>query len=77
MGINGRNIWKTDLNATLDWLEPLAERLGERLWIAPSCSLLHVPVGAWPARRSSTRVKNKLAFALQARRTARARQGAA
>jgi 5-methyltetrahydropteroyltriglutamate--homocysteine methyltransferase len=42
--INGRNIWKTDLNAVLDWLEPLAERLGERLWIAPSCSLLHVPV---------------------------------
>jgi 5-methyltetrahydropteroyltriglutamate--homocysteine methyltransferase len=42
--INGRNIWKTDLNAVLDWLEPLAARLGERLWMAPSCSLLHVPV---------------------------------
>ncbi len=42
--ISGRNIWKTDLSATLDWLEPLAERLGERLWLAPSCSLLHVPV---------------------------------
>ena len=22
--INGRNIWKTDLTAVLDWLEPLA-----------------------------------------------------
>jgi len=33
--INGRNIWKTDLNAVLDWIEPIAERLGERLWIAP------------------------------------------
>ncbi len=42
--INGRNIWKTDLNAVLDWLEPLAQRLGSRLWLAPSCSLLHVPV---------------------------------
>ncbi|MBE0595154.1 MAG: 5-methyltetrahydropteroyltriglutamate--homocysteine S-methyltransferase, partial [Gemmatimonadales bacterium] len=42
--INGRNIWKTDLGAALDWLEPLAGRLGDRLWIAPSCSLLHVPV---------------------------------
>jgi 5-methyltetrahydropteroyltriglutamate--homocysteine methyltransferase len=42
--VNGRNIWKTDLHAVLDWLEPLAQRLGERLWLAPSCSLLHVPV---------------------------------
>ena len=42
--INGRNIWKTDLTTTLDWLEPLHERLQERLWLSPSCSLLHVPV---------------------------------
>ncbi|RYE76843.1 MAG: 5-methyltetrahydropteroyltriglutamate--homocysteine S-methyltransferase, partial [Oxalobacteraceae bacterium] len=42
--INGRNIWNTDLAAVLGWIEPLAGRLGERLWLAPSCSLLHVPV---------------------------------
>ena len=42
--INGRNIWKTDLTAVLDWVEPIAAKLGDRLWIAPSCSLLHVPV---------------------------------
>ncbi len=42
--VNGPNIWKTDLPATLDWLEPLTQTLGGRLWIAPSCSLLHVPV---------------------------------
>jgi len=42
--INGRNIWKTDLTAVLDWVEPIAKQLGDRLWIAPSCSLLHVPV---------------------------------
>lgn len=40
----GRNIWKTDLNAVLDWLEPIQAQLGARLWIAPSCSLLHVPL---------------------------------
>jgi len=34
--INGRNIWKTDLTAVLDWVEPLAQRLGDRLWVAPS-----------------------------------------
>ena len=27
----------------LDVLEPLKAKLGERLWIAPSCSLLHTP----------------------------------
>lgn len=63
--INGRNIWKTDLNATLDWLEPLAARLGERLWIAPSCSLLHVPVDLRSEPQLDAEVASWLAFALQ------------
>ncbi len=63
--INGRNIWKTDLNATLDWLEPLAERLGDRLWIAPSCSLLHVPVDLASEQKLYAEIKSWLAFALQ------------
>ncbi|WP_225783079.1 5-methyltetrahydropteroyltriglutamate--homocysteine S-methyltransferase [Xenophilus sp. Marseille-Q4582] len=63
--INGRNIWKTDLNAVLDWLEPIAERLGERLWIAPSCSLLHVPVDLASEQKLDAEVKSWLAFALQ------------
>jgi len=63
--INGRNIWRTDLNAVLDWLEPLAERLGERLWIAPSCSLLHVPVDLNSEQKLDADIKSWLAFALQ------------
>ncbi len=63
--INGRNIWKTDLVAVLDWLEPLAQRLGDRLWIAPSCSLLHVPVDLESERQLDAEVKSWLAFALQ------------
>ncbi|KPU97371.1 5-methyltetrahydropteroyltriglutamate--homocysteine methyltransferase [Variovorax paradoxus] len=63
--INGRNIWKTDLAAVLDWLEPLAERLGDRLWIAPSCSLLHVPVDLASEQKLDTELKSWLAFALQ------------
>ena len=63
--INGRNIWKTDLNAVLDWLEPLAKRWGEQLWIAPSCSLLHVPVDLESEQKLDTQVKSWLAFALQ------------
>jgi 5-methyltetrahydropteroyltriglutamate--homocysteine methyltransferase len=63
--INGRNIWKTDLNGVLDWLEPVARRLGERLWIAPSCSLLHVPVDLESEQKLDAEVRSWLAFALQ------------
>jgi len=63
--VNGRNIWKTDLTAVLDWLEPLAARLGERLWIAPSCSLLHVPVDLDSEQRLDREIASWLAFARQ------------
>ena len=63
--INGRNIWKTDLNATLQWLTPLATARGERLWIAPSCSLLHVPVDLASEQTLDTEIASWLAFALQ------------
>lgn len=63
--IDGRNVWKTDLAAVLDWLEPVAERLGERLWIAPSCSLLHVPVDLASEQELDGDVRSWLAFALQ------------
>ena len=63
--INGRNIWKTDLNGVLDWLEPVARQLGDRLWIAPSCSLLHVPVDLNSEQKLDADVKSWLAFALQ------------
>ncbi|MGH8780115.1 5-methyltetrahydropteroyltriglutamate--homocysteine S-methyltransferase [Paraburkholderia sp.] len=63
--INGRNIWKTDLASVLDWLEPVARRLGDRLWIAPSCSLLHVPVDLDSEQKLDAEVCSWLAFALQ------------
>ncbi|AWG34266.1 5-methyltetrahydropteroyltriglutamate--homocysteine S-methyltransferase [Alcaligenes aquatilis] len=63
--INGRNIWKTDLTAVLDWVEPIAKQLGDRLWIAPSCSLLHVPVDLDSEQQLDADVRSWLAFALQ------------
>ena len=63
--VDGRNIWKTDLGAVLNWLEPVAERLGERLWIAPSCSLLHVPVDLDSEQALDAELKSWLAFAVQ------------
>ena len=63
--IDGRNIWKSDLNALLDWLEPIAKQLGNRLWLAPSCSLLHVPVDLNLETQLDAEIKNWLAFAQQ------------
>ncbi len=63
--INGRNIWINDLNATLDWLEPVHQQLGKRLWLAPSCSLLHVPVDLSSEEKLDTDVKSWLCFAVQ------------
>jgi len=63
--INGRNIWKTDLDATLEWLAPVARQLGERLWIAPTCSLLHVPVDLDSEPKLDREIRSWLAFAIQ------------
>ncbi|GAA3582389.1 5-methyltetrahydropteroyltriglutamate--homocysteine S-methyltransferase [Marinobacter xestospongiae] len=63
--IDGRNIWKTDLNAALEWLTPIAEKLGDRLWLAPSCSLLHVPVDLDSEAKLDDDIRSWLAFAKQ------------
>ncbi|HEX4509464.1 MAG TPA: 5-methyltetrahydropteroyltriglutamate--homocysteine S-methyltransferase [Burkholderiaceae bacterium] len=41
--VDGRNIWRCDLEPALQRLEAAAARRDGPLWIAPSCSLLHVP----------------------------------
>ncbi|SEN36836.1 5-methyltetrahydropteroyltriglutamate--homocysteine S-methyltransferase [Nitrosomonas marina] len=63
--INGRNIWKADLNRLLDWLEPIHSALQDRLWLAPSCSLLHVPVDLESEQKLEIGVRSWLAFAIQ------------
>ena len=63
--VNGRNIWKSDLTKLLDQLEPLAQELGDRLWIAPSCSLLHIPTDLDLETELDTEVRSWLAFATQ------------
>lgn len=63
--VNGRNIWKSDLTERLDWLEPIHNQLGDRLWLAPSCSLIHVPVDLDGEKALDPEVKSWLAFALQ------------
>lgn len=64
--INGRNIWKTDLNAALDTINRAVTALGrERVMVAPSCSLLHSPVDLTHETKLDDELKNWLAFAAQ------------
>ncbi len=63
--IDGRNVWRTDLEAALARLEPLSRRRGDNLWLAPSCSLLHVPVDLAAETRLDGELKSWLAFAVQ------------
>ncbi|MEW8505859.1 MAG: 5-methyltetrahydropteroyltriglutamate--homocysteine S-methyltransferase [Candidatus Thiodiazotropha sp.] len=63
--IDGRNIWKSDIKAILQWLEPVHCRLQERLWLAPSSSLLHVPIDVEREQRLDPEIKSWLGFAKQ------------
>ncbi|KPQ21579.1 5-methyltetrahydropteroyltriglutamate--homocysteine S-methyltransferase [Halomonas sp. HL-93] len=63
--IDGRNIWRADLAALLERLRPLKVRLGRRLWLAPSCSLLHVPVDLAQETELDESLVSWLAFARQ------------
>ncbi|WP_341303517.1 5-methyltetrahydropteroyltriglutamate--homocysteine S-methyltransferase [Pseudomonas sp. TMP25] len=63
--VNGRNVWRTDLEKTLAVLQQAQERIGDRLWVAPSCSLLHSPVDVGREDKLDDELKSWLAFAVQ------------
>jgi 5-methyltetrahydropteroyltriglutamate--homocysteine methyltransferase len=64
--IDGRNIWRADLGKILDRIAPVVARLGkERVQIAPSCSLLHVPIDLGLESNLNPEVASWLAFAVQ------------
>ncbi len=63
--VNGRNVWRCDLDKALNVLRHAAERLGERLWVAPSCSLLHAPVDLSCEDQLDAELRGWLAFAVQ------------
>jgi len=63
--IDGRNIWRADLNRLAGELKDAKARLGDRLWLAPSCSLLHVPVDLDNETKLDPELKGWLAFARQ------------
>jgi len=64
--VDGRNVWKADLAAALTLLERARDRVGaESIWVAPSCSLLHVPIDLDLEQRLDAELRGWLAFAKQ------------
>jgi 5-methyltetrahydropteroyltriglutamate--homocysteine methyltransferase len=67
--VDGRNIWKNDYELSLSKIQKAIQVLGkDRVWIAPSSSLLHVPYDLdleTNEKSLPAEVKNWLAFAKQ------------
>jgi len=64
--VDGRNIWKTDLERALRLADSAANSLGhDRLLIAPSCSLLHCPVDLKEEQAMDHELRSWLAFSRQ------------
>ncbi len=62
--IDGRNIWKADLNKKKNIIDTILEIVAtENVWIQPSCSLLHVPITTKNEPSLDIILKNALAFA--------------
>jgi len=63
--VDGRNVWRADLRAALELLRRPFARWRTRLWLAPSCSLLHCPVDLGAETKLDRTVRPLLAFAVQ------------
>jgi len=64
--IDGRNVWRADLAPLLSRLKDAVARRGtDHIQIAPSCSLLHVPIDLEMESGLDPDVRSWLAFAVQ------------
>ncbi|MCX8134278.1 MAG: 5-methyltetrahydropteroyltriglutamate--homocysteine S-methyltransferase [Roseococcus sp.] len=62
--VDGRNVWRTDLRAALALARRAAAAgFAKRLMVAPSCSLLHVPLSLEMETALDPALKRRLAFA--------------
>ena len=63
--LDGRNIWLSDPATILPRVDTLHRRLGERLWLSTSCSLLHTPIDASEEKNLPGQLGQWLSFARQ------------
>ncbi|MYM69353.1 5-methyltetrahydropteroyltriglutamate--homocysteine S-methyltransferase [Pseudoduganella sp. FT55W] len=63
--VDGRNIWRTDLDAALAILAPIVDKRAGKLWLSSSCSLLHVPFTLAAETALGNEIRSWLAFATE------------
>ena len=64
--VNGRNVWVNDLAGSLELLERAKAKLGaDRIIVAPSCSLIHVPIDVRNEKVLDAEIAPWLSFAVQ------------
>jgi len=63
--VDGRGIWRCNLSRALAVLEPVYQTRKDRLWLAPSCSLIHCPINLKNETSIEPELKRWLAFADQ------------
>lgn len=64
--VNGRNVWRVDADSAAAPVRAAVTALGpDRVWVAPSCSLLHCPVDLDAETELDAEVVQWLAFARQ------------
>ncbi len=64
--VDGRNIWKNDYHHSSTLIQKSLEKLGDdRVFVAPSCSLLHTPFDLDKETAIAPEIRNWMAFAKQ------------
>jgi len=64
--VNGRNIWTTNLDFALAEAQKAVDALGsDRVFVAPSCSLLHTPHSIQSEKKMDSEILNWLSFAVE------------
>ncbi|HVM02403.1 MAG TPA: 5-methyltetrahydropteroyltriglutamate--homocysteine S-methyltransferase [Acidimicrobiales bacterium] len=64
--VDGRNVWRSDPVALLGRVRSVVERLGpDRVHVAPSCSLLHLPLDVEAETAIDAELRSWMAFAVQ------------
>lgn len=64
--VDGRNIWKTDLKKAIALVQRAVDKIGkDRVFVAPSSSLLHTPYSVANEKKLSPEIKNWFSFAIE------------
>ncbi len=64
--VDGRNIWKNDITATLKLLESIAKTVSkDQIIVSTSCSLLHTPFTLKYEEKLDSEIKNWLSYAVE------------